>query len=68
MRKPLELQTVAGAHVTIHELTALGAVVTTRVALAIDCRDFDRGTVWVSLTDAEARAVALALAGTTVSA
>ena len=68
MRKPLELETVAGAHVTIHELTGLGAPTTTRVAMAIDCRDFDRSVVWVSLTEAEARAVASALAGTPVSA
>jgi hypothetical protein len=31
------------------------------VALSIDCREFDHGTVWVSLTESEAHAVATAL-------
>lgn len=68
MSEPVELQTLAGAHVRVHGLTDLGAPGVTRVALAIDCREFNRGTVWVSLTDTEARAVADALTGATASA
>jgi hypothetical protein len=57
----LELQTLAGAHLRIHELTGLGSPELHRVALSIDCREFDHGAVWVSLTEGEARAVAEAL-------
>jgi hypothetical protein len=64
----MELRTLAGAHLRIHELTGLGSPGLTRVALAVDCRDFDRGTVWLSLTEAEARAVAEALVGDEIRA
>jgi hypothetical protein len=61
--RQLELHTAAGAHLRIHELTGLGPHGLNRVALAIDCREFDDGAVWVSLTEAEANAVAEALVG-----
>lgn len=68
MTELLDIRTVGGAHVRLRKLANLGTVGVTRVALAIDCRDFDRGSVWVSLTDSEARTLAEALSNDGASA
>ncbi len=63
MSTRIDLHTVGGAHVHVHQLDDLGVPGATRLALRIDCREYEDRLVWVSLTPGEARDLADALVG-----